>query len=78
NLPKLVERRNAETGLYLEGASGNEETTNHARIGFDVMIRWMEQKKAQHITYSMDYRFGPNSYDCSSAVYFALKEAGFI
>lgn len=44
-LPKLVERRNAETALYLEGASGNEETTNHARIGFDVMIRWMEQKK---------------------------------
>ena len=77
-LPKLVERRNAETALYLEGASGNEETTNHARIGFDVMIRWMEQKKAQHITYSMDYRLGPNSYDCSSAVYFALKEAGFI
>ena len=77
-LPKLVERRNAEASLYLEGASGNTETNNQARIGFDVMIRWMEGKKAQGVTYSMDYRLGPNSYDCSSAVYFALREAGFI
>ena len=30
------------------------------------------------VTYSMDYRNGPNSYDCSSAVYYALMAGGAI
>ncbi|PWI85564.1 hypothetical protein DKB98_14675 [Enterococcus faecalis] len=50
NYQNFVERRNAEASLYLEGASGNTETNNQARIGFDVMIRWMEGKKAQGVT----------------------------
>lgn len=29
-------------------------------------------KPGEANTYSMDYRNGPNSYDCSSAVYYAL------
>ena len=28
------------------------------------------------VSYSMDYRDGPNSYDCSSSVYYALRSAG--
>lgn len=43
----------------------------------DQAIAWMEQRKG-HVTYSMSYRMGPNSYDCSSAVYFALREAGLL
>ena len=39
-------------------------------------IGWMESKIGQ-ITYSMAYRNGPNSYDCSSAVYHALNSAGW-
>ncbi|HEM5558310.1 TPA: glucosaminidase domain-containing protein [Streptococcus suis] len=30
------------------------------------------------VSYSMDYRNGPNSYDCSSAVYYALMAGGAI
>ena len=43
----------------------------------DQAIAWMEQRKGK-VTYSMSYRTGPNSYDCSSAVYFALREAGLL
>ncbi|MET3564108.1 GH24 family phage-related lysozyme (muramidase) [Enterococcus rotai] len=77
-LPKLVKRREEEKNLYLKGSNSNPSTNNPERIGFDVMIRWMEEKRKQGVTYSMDYRMGPNSYDCSSAVYFALKTAGFL
>ncbi|MDG4515229.1 holin [Streptococcus suis] len=37
----------------------------------------MEARRGK-VTYSMDYRNGPNSYDCSSSVYFALMSAGAI
>ena len=40
-------------------------------------IAWMEARRGK-VTYSMDYRNGPNSYDCSSAVYYALLSAGAI
>ncbi|MEI4342414.1 peptidoglycan amidohydrolase family protein [Streptococcus suis] len=40
-------------------------------------IVWMEARRGK-VTYSMDYRNGPNSYDCSSSVYFALMSAGAI
>lgn len=43
----------------------------------DQAIAWMEQRKG-HVTYSMSYRMGPNSYDCSSSVYFALRESGLL
>lgn len=39
-------------------------------------ISWMNSKRGR-VTYSMAYRNGPGSYDCSSSVYFALKYAGF-
>ncbi|MBO0441674.1 peptidoglycan amidohydrolase family protein [Candidatus Enterococcus ikei] len=41
------------------------------------MIRWMTDRKGK-VTYSMDTRLGPNSYDCSSAVYFALISGDFL
>ena len=40
-------------------------------------IAWMEARRGK-VTYSMDFRNGPNSYDCSSAVYYALMSAGAI
>lgn len=36
---------------------------------------WFRQRKGR-VSYSMIHRTGPYSYDCSSAVYFALQEAG--
>lgn len=41
------------------------------------MINWMMERKGK-VTYSMNARLGPASYDCSSAVYFALIAGGFL
>lgn len=46
-------------------------------INMEQAIAWMEARRGK-VTYSMDYRNGPNSYDCSSAVYYALLSAGAI
>ena len=46
-------------------------------LNIEQAIAWMEARRGK-VTYSMDYRNGPNSYDCSSAVYYALLSAGAI
>lgn len=43
----------------------------------DSVIQWFEDKKGK-VTYSMTDRRGPNSYDCSSSVYYALIQGGFL
>lgn len=42
----------------------------------DKMIKWFTDREGK-VTYSMNYRSGPSSYDCSSALYSALFYAGF-
>ncbi|HEM4758691.1 TPA: holin, partial [Streptococcus suis] len=46
-------------------------------INLETSIRWMSDRVGK-VIYSMDYRNGPNSYDCSSAVYYALMAGGAI
>lgn len=46
-------------------------------INIEAAIAWMAAREGK-VTYSMDYRNGPGSYDCSSSVYFALMSAGAI
>ncbi|MFA9493185.1 peptidoglycan amidohydrolase family protein [Streptococcus sp. E17BB] len=46
-------------------------------INIETAISWMSAR-AGKVTYSMDYRNGPGSYDCSSSVYYALMSAGAI
>ncbi|OTN88083.1 hypothetical protein A5819_000534 [Enterococcus sp. 7E2_DIV0204] len=41
------------------------------------VINWFRAREGK-VTYSMTNRYGPYSYDCSSAVYNALVEAGFL
>lgn len=43
----------------------------------DSTIQWYEDRKGK-VTYSMTERRGPNSYDCSSALYFSLIQGGFL
>ncbi|MGX7244696.1 peptidoglycan amidohydrolase family protein [Enterococcus quebecensis] len=43
----------------------------------ETVINWFSTRQGK-VTYSMNSRLGPNSYDCSSSVYFALIEAGFL
>ena len=40
-------------------------------------LAWFYARKGR-VSYSMENRNGPNSYDCSSSVYHALKEAGLL
>jgi hypothetical protein len=44
-------------------------------VSTEAMIAWFVARQGK-VTYSMTYRYGPSSYDCSSAVYYALREAG--
>lgn len=44
----------------------------------DKVLEWMYSKLRDKITYSMDRRNGPSSYDCSSAVYYSLIHAGLL
>ena len=46
-------------------------------LNMEQAIAWMEARRGK-VTYSMDFRNGPKSYDCSSAVYYALMSAGAI
>ncbi|WP_207871924.1 hypothetical protein DOK78_002554 [Enterococcus sp. DIV2402] len=41
------------------------------------MIQWFKDREGK-VTYSMTNRLGPNSYDCSSAVYLSLIAGGFL
>ena len=43
----------------------------------DKAIEWFAQRQGR-VSYSMNYRNGPNSYDCSSSVYHALIYAGIL
>nr|DAV82828.1 MAG TPA: peptidoglycan hydrolase [Caudoviricetes sp.] len=43
----------------------------------DKVIEWFQQRQGR-VSYSMDYRNGPSSYDCSSSVYHALIYAGIL
>ncbi|WIE74472.1 peptidoglycan amidohydrolase family protein [Curtobacterium sp. MCSS17_007] len=45
---------------------------------FNIAINWYLTQQARGITYSMTSRFGPNSFDCSSAGYFSLEAAGLL
>lgn len=55
--------------------SSNKVTTQHNQM-LEKMIKWFQDRKGK-VRYSMSSRSGPNSYDCSSAVYSALFYAGF-
>lgn len=44
-------------------------------INIEQAIAFMMNRRG-NVTYSMDYRDGPGSYDCSSSIYYALLSAG--
>lgn len=46
-------------------------------MGIDIekVVAWMQARKGR-VSYSMDFRDGPDSYDCSSSMYYALRSAG--
>ena len=46
-------------------------------VNIETAIAWMRARQG-NVTYSMDHRDGPYSYDCSSSVYYALREAGAV
>lgn len=44
-------------------------------LNIETAIAWMQARKGQ-VSYSMEYRDGDDSYDCSSAMYYSLRSAG--
>ena len=46
-------------------------------INIENAIAWMRARQGQ-VSYSMEDRDGPDSYDCSSSVYYALRSAGAV
>lgn len=44
-------------------------------INIETAIAWMEAREGK-VSYSMEYRDGDDSYDCSSAMYYSLRSAG--
>lgn len=50
---------------------------NEKMASIDKMIQWFKDREGK-VTYSMTNRYGPNSYDCSSAVYYSLIAGGFL
>nr|DAX49121.1 MAG TPA: peptidoglycan hydrolase [Caudoviricetes sp.] len=46
-------------------------------LNLETAIAWMRARKGQ-VSYSMDDRNGPDSYDCSSSIYYALLSGGAV
>lgn len=46
-------------------------------INIENAIAWMRAREGK-VSYSMEYRDGDDSYDCSSSVYYALRSAGAV
>lgn len=46
-------------------------------INIENAIAWMNARKVR-VSYSMEYRDGEDSYDCSSAIYYALRSGGAV
>lgn len=68
NTPYKVEASKVES-------STTPQKSAHDKM-IDKLIKWFKDREGK-VTYSMNSRGGPNSYDCSSAVYSALFYAGF-
>lgn len=47
------------------------------KTNLDAVVNWFKVREGK-VTYSMENRLGPNSYDCSSAVFNALIAGGFL
>lgn len=60
--------------IYQKEVSKTTKTTKENNKTYKA-IEWYENHKGK-VTYSMTNRLGPNSYDCSSALYTALVYAG--
>ena len=54
-----------------------EESPAADNANKQAVIDWFQEREGK-VTYSMTNRMGPDSYDCSSAVFFALMEAGYL
>ena len=67
---------NPSLGSKTGGSNQSIAQKTEHDVMIDKMIEWFQTRKGR-VTYSMTYRNGPNSYDCSSAVYSALRYAGF-
>lgn len=50
---------------------------NSMGVNIESAIAWMQARKGR-VSYSMEYRDGEDSYDCSSSIYYALRSGGAV
>lgn len=70
-IPWLIDRTNEILGQ----GGGAASSPSGGGGSIEAAIGWFTDR-AGAVTYSMDYRNGPGSYDCSSSIYYALAAAG--
>ena len=72
----IPQRLNLSASKTSNTTSSNKTTKYNEMI--ESMIKWFEDRKGK-VTYTMSAaRRGPNSYDCSSAVFSSLIASGFV
>lgn len=70
-------KETVKTDKTVSKTVSNPEPTVNSNGKLDPFINWFKSRQGK-VSYSMGARLGPNSYDCSSAVFFAAKNAGLI
>lgn len=71
---KIKETRTVKENVQVPN---NSSSSNEPDPKLKKLVQWFEARKGK-VSYSMYNRLGPNSYDCSSAVFFAAKNAGLL
>lgn len=65
----------ASSDNQLDNEANETEAVDSANK--QAVIDWFQEREGQ-VTYSMANRMGPDSYDCSSAVFYALMAGGYL
>nr|WP_303977509.1 phage tail tip lysozyme [Streptococcus danieliae] len=55
--------------------STGKRDSSTSKIDSDKAIKWFEERRGK-VSYAMENRDGPSSYDCSSSIYYALVASG--
>ena len=58
-----------------DGGSSSSSSSSSGKIDIDKTIQWMKDR-AGKVSYAQENRDGPDAYDCTSSIYYALRDAG--
>lgn len=70
-----VDKSNKSSSKGNKSDSDDDSDEGSSKVNIDGAISWFEERKGK-VHYSMQARTGPDSYDCSSSIYYALTSNG--